>query len=240
MANPAYVSRIGSVVDTAPGTSDVITVGSAGVPAGATIIVSVGFGGGAGTGVTVADSKSNTYTLRVAQSDSGGGDYTFHFDSVNIGTALVSGDTITVSYGSASPTEVFFAADEGSGITAFDKGAGAGGSAQGYTSYSSGSTATTTAANELLWGIVGMQTAGSNPTWASGWTALAQLTNSTDLLSTAYRVVSATGAYAASGTMSATNAYMAIIGTYKGSTAPTFLAPPPYVANQAPQRAATW
>lgn len=57
----------------------------------------------------------------------------------------------------------------------------------------------------------------------------------------AYIVVSATGVQTFAGTWSSASYLMCLIVTFKAASAgPTFLARPPYIANQAVQRAATW
>ena len=242
MANPAYVGRIGTpVVDTAPTGTDVITVGSAGVPAGATIMISFCQGSyGSAGGVSVADSKGNSY-VQGPNADDTAHDATTVFYAVNITHALVSGDTITVTFPTGG-SEAFFAADEFSGVTSVDVHVFGVNGSSGNTSFSSGASPTTTAADELLWVAAGLMTTSGAETWGSGWnTSLADLNNSGDVMSTVYQTVTATGSYTAAGTLAAgLNGWMVILVTFKGSTAPTFLAPPPYVANQAPQRAATW
>ena len=56
---------------------------------------------------------------------------------------------------------------------------------------------------------------GAAPAWSTGWTALPTLAVSSDYLGTAYRMVSATGGYAATGTIR--GQWMASIVTLKAS-----------------------
>ncbi len=86
--------------------------------------------------------------------------------------------------------------DELAGVTGIDTSAGATGTG---TAFSSGSV-TTTQPNEILFGVVGVESAATVPAWAAGWSGLPSLSVSTDDLATAYRVTTATGAYTASGT----------------------------------------
>src|SRR5439155_445709 len=120
--------------------------------------------------------------------------------------ALAAGGTLRVTYSTASACHV--SADEFSGLTGTDRVASAFATSS---SFNSGSTATTSQATELLFGVLGEES-GVVPSWATGWTALPTLSISSDRLSAAYRMVSATGAYAASGTASGT--WMATIVTY--------------------------
>src|SRR5207247_11215054 len=103
----------------------------------------------------------------------GGGDRTLVFSSKSV-NALASGSTLTLTYSSAAEGHV--TADEFLGIVSTDKFASATGTAAGF---SSGATATTAQPAELLYGALG-QESGNAPTWAAGWTALPTLSIGTD------------------------------------------------------------
>ncbi len=93
---------VGSADDNSGGTSVVVTVGAAGVPAGALIVVIWG-GEEAGTEVVCADSAANTYVRELQDINHASADTQMaFFYAVNV-TALVENDTITVSW--ASTTE---------------------------------------------------------------------------------------------------------------------------------------
>jgi hypothetical protein len=129
---------------------------------------------------------------------------------VSVGVkALAAGGTITLTYPKSGETHV--SVDEFSGITGIDTSAGATGTTSGF---SSGSAPATTQAADVLIGVVGNES-GKAPTWASGWTALPLLTVSYDHLGTAYRMATAAGSYAASGTTG--GEWMASIVTLKTS-----------------------
>ena len=83
------------------------------------------------------------------------------------------------------------------------------------TTFSSGPTATTTQASELLIGLVGSKAVSPVvPTWDAGWTALPGTAVSTSwFFNIAYQVVTVTGNYTASGTTS--GPWMAGIATLK-------------------------
>ena len=142
--------------------------------------------------------------------------------SAHVATALTSGNTITCTH--PSVTARALSANEFSGLAstaAVDKVASATGN---NTSPSSGSTATTTQAAELLIGGIGSKAPRRKrlllgqtirPLAAlgtSGGTAAANIT-----INPEYRIVSATGAYAATGTLGSTRRWAAAIVTYKAA-----------------------
>jgi hypothetical protein len=182
-----------------------VSVTSPGVAAGHTLVMSALLS--STTSITGAlsatDTAGNIYTVARDGNDGSGGDRSVILVAVNI-KALAAGDTITLTYPSA--TETHLTVDEFSGVTGVDKTAGAFGVGS---SFNSGAV-TITQANEILIGTAGVESA-TAPTWAAGWTALPTLAVTTDYLDTAYRIVTATGSYTATGTT--TNQWMANIVT---------------------------
>lgn len=188
-----YVGRVGSLTASTARTASTVTVGSAGVQAGHTVVVSVLLSTTSLTAaVSVKDSVGNAYVVVRDGSDGSAGDRVVTAVAIGV-RALPAGATVTVTYGSAAETHL--AVDELAGVTRLDGNAFATGSGA---TFSSGS-ATTTAPNDVLFGAAGLESSGTAPTWATGWTALPRLSLSTDHLATAYRVASTSGPYAASG-----------------------------------------
>jgi hypothetical protein len=95
-----------------------------------------------------------------------------------------------------------------------DKTAGATGTS---TSPSSGATATTTVASEVLVGVV---CAGNAPTWTpgTGYTTIEEFDiNGAKIYAAEDQVVLATGAYSATGTLGTSQDWAAVIATYKAA-----------------------
>jgi len=98
--------------------------------------------------------------------------------------------------------------------SALDKTAAAAGAG---TSPSSGATAVTSHANELLWGSIGYFANGKvTGTWSGGFTDGTQFTDSGGIagVEDGYRTVSATGAYTAAKTGVKNDSWAAVIATY--------------------------
>ncbi len=124
---------------------------AAGVAAGDTVFVEVVENGSIGIGVSVGDARGNTYHADLIFNTSVNPTAIF---SAPITTALVAGDAITVTFSGAAPTEAAATAFEFSGIaatTALDQTQNGTGTSSTPTS---GQTATTAQAKELLLGIV--------------------------------------------------------------------------------------
>ena len=111
-------------------------------------------------------------------------------------TALVPDNRIVVSFPDAATYRIV--GDELSGVAGLDQRAAAGGTASAF---SSGSTGTTAAANEFVFGAVGVF-AGTAPAWDPGWTALTVYAVGTNYLGRAYQIASDTNTFAATGTAS--------------------------------------
>ncbi|MGO4598630.1 fibronectin type III domain-containing protein [Terrabacter sp. 2RAF25] len=188
-----YVGRIGSLTASTARTTSTVTVGPAGVQAGHTVVVSVLLSTTSLTAaVSVKDTVGNAYVVGRDGNDGSAGDRVVTAVAVGV-RAMPAGATVTVTYGSAAETHL--AVDELAGVTSVDGSAFATGTGA---TFSSGS-ATTTAPNDVLFGVAGLESSGTAPAWATGWTALPRLSLSTDHLATAYRVASTSGPYAASG-----------------------------------------
>jgi len=164
--------------------------------------------------VTIADSLGNTYANAVSQAQSTDGHQIFIFYAKNI---KAGANTVTATF-SASNAHAWLAVYEYSGlgnITALDRTAHASGSS---TAPSSGSTSTTTVANELVFGACGLPyNYTGTVTAGSGYTLLQQNT-STSRAANEGRSVTATGAYAGTFSLSATANWSAAVATF--ATAP--------------------
>jgi hypothetical protein len=213
-------SRVRRLDIKAPGsaqTSQILTVPSGKVVAGHHVIVAVAYGQASTRTVTVADSKGNTYQQDAAADLTTGQTPHALIFSSHITTQLVAGDTITVTF-SASASVPICGAYEYSGIASsswLDQTATATGTG---TTASSGNI-TTTAASEVLVGVIcngGVSLA--TATVEAGWseadnvsTAGAKNIEVEDL------VVFATGTHAATAALSGSNDWAAVVASYKAA-----------------------
>jgi hypothetical protein len=113
-------------------------------------------------------------------------------------SGLASGSTITLTFSgntTAKTVAVYEVTGLATGAGSFDKSAGA--DIASGTSFSTGNTATK-----------------ASTTWTSSFTGLDVVTSPTRSTASGYRIVSATGAYAATGTYPTASTADAIIGTY--------------------------
>ncbi len=121
---------------------------------------------------------------------------------------------IVASHGSGGDLTINAYAVTNLAPAALDKTAAAQGTG---TSPSSGATATTSHANELVWGAIGYATNGrATGTWTAGFTSGAQFTNTGGIsgVEDGYKTVSSTGAYTAAKTGVDKDAWTALIATY--------------------------
>src|SRR5437016_2293434 len=163
-AGIAFVKNIGTNASATTGTTIAVTVPAAGVATGDSVILTLAMADASG-GVTATDSKGNTYSL-AADITNASNVRTVILAAHNV-TALVSGDTLTVTHPSASVRAL--SANEFSGLSptsALDQTHTGTGSS---TAPSSGASAAAT--SELLLGAMGVAgpisdafTAGTNYT----------------------------------------------------------------------------
>ena len=202
------LTNIGQANKTSASTSVNVSVPSGGVSAGYTIIVTFTMSSVTGT-VSVSDTKGNTYT---SDADVNYSTYerTLVF-SAPVTNALISGNTITVTYPSAtrSAVSVYYVNDS---ILPKDQSSTTTGN---NSSPSSGNTANTTQDYELLIGAVGYNN-NSTFTAGSGFAALTKSSSSSSLtIQPEYQIVTLHGAYAASGSISTSGRWATAIVTYK-------------------------
>lgn len=201
----AYQGSVATSAAATSGTSLTLPVTRT-VRAGDTLLVSAMLTNTKTGTVTATDSQGNTYTSATDRTD-GSGDRTLVLTSIGA-KPLSTSDTITLTYPTTGEHHV--SVQEFSGVTAVDKNNSATGAAG--TPFNSGATTTTTTANELVFGVAGVQ-GGENATWSPDFTAQPTLFVSEDQLATAYKIVNATGNYAATGT--ATHQWMSSVVTLR-------------------------
>ena len=150
--------------------------------------------------VSVSDSAGNTWNKACAYS----GASIFNCEiwyAYNIAAQSTNANTLTITYASSvNYSEPMIAEfSNGAAITSDPLDKVAGQHQTSTTTPSSGDTATTTIADELLIGVIDHTAWGNTLTWASGWT---DISHPDDWAHWGYKIVSSTGAYSASGTFS--------------------------------------
>jgi len=202
--------------------------------AGDLIVVCIGVhtSGVSVTGVT--DGAGNTYTKDVAATHSTM-DGEIWWTANATATIAV---TVTVS---ASADIVITVLEIGGAATSSPADVAAAAGSFG-TAPASGSTATTAQADEIAIALITWQGSATLSGQTAGYTLLTEASSASPTnIQAAYQILAATGTQSYGGTLSASAAEVAAVATFKAaSSGPTFLARPPYIANQAVQRAATW
>ena len=201
--NPAYVGQIATNYSTSAKTSAYITVWrSAGVQAGDLVVLTLQLSGTASTGpVTATDDRGSTYTVASSVANATGGRLV-----VLSGIALqplAVGARLTAAFPTATGDRII--GDEFAGVSHVDTTAAASGTA---TAFSSGVTATTSTARELVFGSVAMFGGSANPIWATGWKDMTTYVVAPNDLGRAYQLPTATGGFAATG--SASGSWLAV------------------------------
>ncbi|OHA79556.1 MAG: hypothetical protein A2747_03910 [Candidatus Yonathbacteria bacterium RIFCSPHIGHO2_01_FULL_44_41] len=222
----ALVQNIGAVAQKGAHTQLQITVPAGGVASGNTVIIGIASDYSSANPPPLipvcSDSKGNTYTTDV--------EYNYNNSkqgsicSAPITTALVSGDTITVTHTSLNASAM--SATEFSGLltaSALDQ------TAKTYsltTALDSTATASTAQADELLFGSFTSEAPPTTTFTAGGiFTALPSAGTSGSAASsnmtifTEYQIVSSIGTYNATGTLSGANDSIDLIATYKATVA---------------------
>jgi hypothetical protein len=201
------------------------TIAIASTPAvatGNTIIVTLSYESSAPGTITAADTQGNSYHQDACSADTGTSPYvnTCAF-SAPVTTALVSGNSITVTFGNnvtAKSINAFYVSGLLSASPA-DQTASAFSTSTGTTA-TAGPTGTTAQPAELLVGAIAMGTPPTSATAGGSYTAIGAFQqnggSSVGLLSE-YEIVSATGAYSATGTWSPAQLWSATIVTYRAA-----------------------
>lgn len=205
------------------GNTVTLTVPAAGVAEGDLIIIGGGrsFATAEGSIASIADTQGNTYTVDEVESTGSAFCASIASCVVGAGKALVSGNTIVVTFNGtgavlAACAHVFTAPD-GWESPPLDLTADAGGTS---TTPSSGATGTTSQADELVVGGFSWAVANSWFEKGSGYTSLSGVQGSGDRkVDIEYKVVSGTGAQTADGTLNVSTQWNAIVATYKMAAA---------------------
>jgi hypothetical protein len=188
------------------------------VPVGAgtqghTIIMSTVCSTGSISGTTATDDKGNTYLKYNSLSNGGAvlGVACLYVYLANGLTPLV--DQIHLAFSDHLGGDVYFSEWSGLAPASFDKTSSTFTSFN--TAYTSGATAATTTANELLFGATGTRHVPLTLTPDAPWVQLLNIDNDTDCMHVVqYRIVAATGAYASTGTINTDSGSIGIIGTF--------------------------
>ena len=220
LAQISFVQTIGIAQSLSSGTSTTVTVQAPGVAAGHSVILSFAMNPASGA-VSCGDSRGNSYVI---DRDITNGSGTTGVRSITVSahnvTGLTSGNTITCTH--PSVTARALSANEFSGLAPSAPRDQTSASTGNSTAASSGSTATTTQAEELLIGTIGVE-GKSNESFTTGgsYTIMGRVgTNqgsatSNITVNPEYRLVSATGSYSATGTLGTAHNWAASIVTYK-------------------------
>lgn len=197
----------------ASGTSVAVTVPAGGFTAGNKLMCVFAVPDVSAFASAMTDTAGNPYTSRHTYSQVGQSVTLFEGD---LTSGLSSGQSVTATIPDGGALMVY----EFSGLltgTSFDKQANATAVA---TTYSSGATAVTTQADELLFAITSVQTASATSAPDAPWTEIDEnLWFAAQDVQIAYQVVAAAAAYTSTGTITASSGYMATIDTFKGAAA---------------------
>src|SRR6266700_4015127 len=171
----------------------------------------------------ITDTRGNAYTINVVKKNSGTTGLTVVVASAKITTALVEGDQVTVTQNAITTYHLLqvYEFDNFDPTSWVDKSATR--SASG-TAVSTAATATTAQPNETLFAAVGFGDTTATLTSASGWTdsgAVEASGTKIKGLATAVNDVAATGAYAYSGGLSASEQWVAVLVTFKTVSLPS-------------------
>lgn len=176
---------------------------------------------------SLTDSKLNTWAVNVTTPFIGpSGATKAYIASSVLTTQLVNTDTIRISFDAFGGVGAYAAEFSGNQTASvLDKIASQADAAG--TSHSSSTTAVTTVSDELLVGVHALVSGGASWTPDVGWNELhdAVLAFPNRGLVMQYKIVSATGAYASTGTSSASVEATQGIATYKGQSTSAYLPP---------------
>jgi hypothetical protein len=218
----SYVKNVGTNNSKVANTSLSVTVPAGGVAAGNLVVVSFAIDGVSGT-VSASDTQGNVYTVaaNAQYATPGTGNIRTVILYSVLNTALVSGNTITVSYPSRAAKAI--SVDEYTGVNTPDVFI----TATGATTTPSTGNIATNENNELLVAAFGVEgavsetfTAGgsfnASPPTESGTTGGTAATNAT--IDPAYQIVGSAGTYAATATLSvSTDCARALVGFFNSS-----------------------
>ena len=180
--------------DVTSGSTLTITLGSAST-SGSLLLCA--FNGYKATATSVVDSAGNNWTQDWYATHSSTNGYGYHLPTAS-NTGGITSVTITVSAAGAIAGSV----DEWSGATSTEDGTPA--SANGYSTSPNSGNVTTANGSDLLWGAIAADVATVSAV-GTGWTSEGNVTTFNVNVTVCYQVVSSTGTYALSGTLTASD-----------------------------------
>jgi Bacterial Ig-like domain len=227
----SYVGNIGTA-SCGSGSMTIAVPSGMTVAAGNRVLLRLGLRRGTNGTVNATDSKGNSYSINGDASNSGN-DERIVVLSAHVTTALVAGDTITVTY----PSGVYssgLVADVLSNV-ATSNPVDAVGNASGNSSSPSVTSGTTTSQYDFLIGALATQN-NLTATTPSGWTGLTDQavgggagcqngSNGNSMNVGDYRAVSATGAFTYNPTLNSSVIWAATVVAFKPGTAGGLLVP---------------
>ena len=216
-----FVQTIGTATAQTSGTTLSITVPVGGVPIGHTLIVRT-LSDFMNNGPTITDSRSNAYTRDRSAADAAS-TIRLSIYSCAITTALLAGDTITITFATTSTTRVAVAGEFSAVLNPVIVDAQNG---KVGTSTLPSVSATTLHASDLLIGAVGVAGDSSdsytNDT-ANIWTSLTQVgttggtASANRTINSAYRSIPSTGTYTFAPTLGTSSIWIAFLVAYEAS-----------------------
>jgi hypothetical protein len=219
----SLVQDIDAVALKTTGTQLQLTVPAGGVGSGHSILLALTFDAATGT-VSAVDSSGNAYAVD-ADVTNAGNLRTVVLSAHNV-AALAAGDTITVTH--PSVTARALSGSEFSGLLGSGTRDRVSTDTGNDDAPDSGTTATTSQADELLFGALGVNgRIGDSFTPTAPYTGLTRagttggFSNTNVTINPEYRIVAATGGFSASGTNSSDREWAAAIVTYRAALANT-------------------
>ena len=218
---------LATALDSTPNNFQVVTTGQAVAQGNTLIVVGGRYVNAAGdTIASVTDSKGNTYTVDVAGFNMGGSNCQVGVASGYMTTALTASDTVTIQWTNAAATSYFFGQlveySSVASTTPKDQTANATGFRTQADGITSGATPTTTQADELLFGVLFVQSGTETISAGASFTMRTQSAwgGGSFVMGVEDQVVAATGAYTATGSwVTGNQTEGAIIVTYKAAAA---------------------
>jgi len=206
-----------------------VTVPSGGsTVVGRHLVVAYLFSGAGSDKVTsISDTRGNAYTINAVKGNSGTSGLMAVVASAKVSTALVAGDRVTVTQNVASTYHAMqvYEFDNFDPTSWVDKTAT--GNASG-TQVSTAPTSTTAQSNETLFAAAGFGDTTATLTSAPGWSDSAKIEatgSKHKSVAVAVKDVAATGAYSYSGTLSASEQWVAVLVTFRTTSTSSSGAP---------------
>jgi len=203
----SFVKNVGSTTFSMATTASV-TVPAAGVASGDLLVVEYVVNSGA-TAPSISDTKGNTWTKRI--NDIGADPYLTVWESF-ISIALVSGNTITVSF---SSTTGAFGVEQFSGVATYDAQNSGTGSGTALASGTISPAGVGLIVGVGAWGNTRVRTEDTDTNGGSGWTSLTQLSPSSGRYAApAYKVTTSAATQGYDPTLNTTAGWAAVVIAY--------------------------